>query len=104
MLAAISEGDAGPSWTEIFESRFGPRWDGIQSALDQVVGPVMFNVYIQPPPAGSAIISCHSNDGSEERFEIEPVRLLTHSSLANEPSSVDGIWEFYEFGVARKYM
>jgi hypothetical protein len=89
MLAAISEGDAGPSWTEIFESRLRPLWGGFQSALDQVEGPGMFNVYIQPPPVGLAIISCHSNDGSEERFEIKPVRLLTRSYLANEPSSVD---------------
>lgn len=63
MLAAISEGDADPSWTEIFESRFRPLWDGLQSALGQVEGPDTFNVYIQPPPVGSAIMSCHSNDG-----------------------------------------
>jgi hypothetical protein len=61
MLAAISEGEAGPLWTEIFESRLRPLWDG-----------------------------------SEERSEIEPVRLLSHSCLANEPSSFDGISEFYE--------
>jgi hypothetical protein len=97
MLAGISEGNADPSWTEIFESRLRPLWSRVQSAVDQVDGPEVYKVYIRPPSVLSATISCYSNDSLLRIFVIQPVHPFIHSSYVNNSSSVDRIWNLYEF-------